>query len=166
MAATAIAFATSANAGHPRSGSAARERLGVLTLAAFLGLTYSGAIMNVFVATWHPIGDEVAAAAAAIPEGVELVSIGPINRVFLYYYGRPIRMLPADAGIGRGPRQWTWFCMNGGADMPRVDSPYEKLGTISMETPYTDHPRHTVIIGRRLNDATAERWVGSTDRPM
>lgn len=158
-AATAIAFACS-------RATAVRERLGVLTLAAFLGLTYSGAIMNVFVATWHPIGDEVAAATTEIPQGAELVSIGTVNRVFLYYYGRPIRPLPADAGVGGGPRTWTWFCMNGGEDMPRVDTPYEKLATISMETAYTDHPRHTVIIGRRLNDATAEQSFGRAGRPM
>ena len=56
----------------PVEGWLAQERLGVLALAAFLGLTYSGAIINVFVATWHPIGDEVAAATVGIPEGVEL----------------------------------------------------------------------------------------------
>jgi 4-amino-4-deoxy-L-arabinose transferase-like glycosyltransferase len=159
VAATAIAFVTSRS-------TTGRDRLGVLALAAFLGLTYSGAIINVFVATWHPIGDEVAAATAEIPQGVELVSIGPVNRVFLYYYGRPIRLLPPDAGSGRGPREWTWFCMNGGADMPRFDAPYEKVGTISMESAYSDDPRHTVVVGRRLSDDTAKQSLGAADRRM
>ena len=56
--------------------------------------------------------------------------------------------------------------MNGGADTPPFDTPYEKIGTISMESAYTDDPRHTVVIGRRLNDATAEHSVESAGRPM
>ncbi len=158
-AATAIAFSTSATV------SAGAERLGVLTLAAFLGLTYSGAIINVFVSTWHPIGAEVAAATTAIPKG-ELVSIGPVNHMFLYYYGRPIRLLSGNAAVAGQHPGWTWFCMNGGADMPRIDLPYEKLGTISMETAYSDNPRHTVIIGRLLNNDTAERSIEVAGRPM
>ncbi len=144
---------------------AARERLGILTLAAFLGLAYRGAIVNSFIATWHPIGSEIAAATAGMPEGVEMVSVGPVDDVFLYYYGRPIRQLPAGAGIGREERRWTWFCMNG-PESPRFDPPFEALGTISMETAYVDHPRRTVVIGRRMSDATAGRSIKSPERPM
>ena len=35
-----------------------RQSLGSLTIAGLLGLTYAGAIVNIFVATWHPIADE------------------------------------------------------------------------------------------------------------
>ena len=122
----------------------------VLTLAAFLGLTYSGAVMNIFVATRHPIDAEIAAVTARVPDGVELVSIGPVDDVFLYYYGRPIRQLPDAEGIGRGERPWRWFCMGNGPNMPQFDLPYEPLGTISVEPAYSDHPHDVVIIGRRL----------------
>ena len=148
-AATAIVLWTSARS------SPATERLGILTLAAFLGLTYCGAVVNTFIATRHPIADEVAAMAARLPEGVELVSIGPVDDVFLYYYGRPIRQLPAAEGIGRKDRAWTWFCMGNGPNLPRFDPSYEPIGKISVEPAYNDHPENVVIIGRRIDDATA-----------
>jgi 4-amino-4-deoxy-L-arabinose transferase-like glycosyltransferase len=142
----------------------ALERLGILILAAFLGLTYRGAVVNTFIATWHPIGTEIADATAGMPEGVELVSIGPVDHPFLYFYGRPIRQLSAGAGVGCQEHPWTWFCMNG-PESPRFDPPYEKVATISMESGNTDNPRRTVIIGRRLSQPTAQQLLGSAARP-
>jgi hypothetical protein len=130
--------------------SPARDRLGVLTLTALLGLTSSGAIVNIQVARQHPIDDEIATAASRIPQGEELVSIGPVDDVFLYYYGRPIRRLPADAGRGRGKRPWTWFCMGCGPKMPQFDLPYEQIGRISMKPAHTDDSSEVVIIGRLI----------------
>ena len=71
-----------------------------MTVGGLLGLSYIGAIVNIFVATRHPIGDEIAAVAAHLPDDVQLVSIGPVDDVFLYYYGKPIKQLPASEGIG------------------------------------------------------------------
>ncbi len=155
---TTIAFWSS------RRYSPVGERLGVLALAGFLGLTYCGAIVNIFVASWHPIDAEVAALAARIPADVELVSIGPVDDVFLYYYGRPIRRLPASEGLGRQERPWTWFCMGCGPTLPKFDPSYERLGTIALETAYSDHPHDVVIIGRRLSDATAGQPGGGSIR--
>ena len=132
-----------------------RQRLGSLTIAALLGLSYIGVIINIFVATWHPIGDEIAAVAAHLPGDVRLVSIGPVDDVFLYYYGKPITRLPASEGRSRQEPAWTYFCMGCGPNMPAFDMPYEKLGVISVETPYNDHPHDVVIIGRRLPQAAA-----------
>jgi 4-amino-4-deoxy-L-arabinose transferase-like glycosyltransferase len=155
VAVTAIAFWNS------RGVEVVREQAGVLTLAVFLGLTYMGAVMNIFVATRHPIDAEVAAMITRLPKDVELVSIGPVDDVFLYYYGRPIRRLPAAEGIGHKERRWTWFCMGCGPKMPTFDPPYEQIDKISVETAYCDNPHDVVIIGRRLSDTTAEKPAGS-----
>ena len=128
-----------------------------MAVAGLLGLAYSGAIINIFVATRHPIAAEVATVAARVPEGVELVSIGPVDDVFLYYYGKPIRQLPAAEGVGHQARAWTYFCMGCGSYLPEVDMPYEKLGAVSVEAAYSDQPHDVVIIGRRLPEATAAR---------
>jgi 4-amino-4-deoxy-L-arabinose transferase-like glycosyltransferase len=133
------------------------QRLATLAVAGLLGLAYSGAIINIFVATRHPIAAEVATVAARVPEGVELVSIGPVDDVFLYYYGKPIRQLPAAEGVGHQARAWTYFCMGCGSYLPEVDMPYEKLGAVSVEAAYSDQPHDVVIIGRRLPEATAAR---------
>ncbi len=134
-----------------------RLALGALTVGGMLGLTYTGAIVNIFVATRHPIAAETAAVAARVPEGVQLVSIGPVDDVFLYYYGKPIKRLPASEGIGHKQPTWTYFCMGCGPNMPAFDMPYEKLGVVSVEAAYSDHPHDVVIIGRRLPEAMAAR---------
>ena len=149
LAAMATAFWTSAR---PEPW---RQRLGALTVAAFLGLTYIGVIVNIFVATRHPIDAEIAAVAAGLPDGVELVSIGPVDDVFLYYYGKPIKQLPASAGLGHKEPPWTYFCMGCGPNMPAFDMPYEKLGRVSVEAAYCENPHDIVIVGRRLPEATA-----------
>jgi len=138
-----------------------RQRLGTLAVAGLLGLSYLGAIVNIFVATRHPIDAEIAAVAAHVPDDVELVSIGPVDDVFLYYYGKPIKRLATSEGIGRKERAWTYFCMGCGSNMPEFDMPYETLGVISVESAYSDHPQDVVILGRRLPEATAAGSSGS-----
>ena len=132
-----------------------RQRIGTLTIGALLGLGYIGAIVNVFVATRHPIAAEIAAIAAQhFPDDVQLVSIGPVDNTFLYYYGKPIKQLSETAGIGPKEPPWTYFCMGCGSNMPAFDMPYEKLGVVSCEAAYSDHPKAVVIIGRRLPKTT------------
>jgi 4-amino-4-deoxy-L-arabinose transferase-like glycosyltransferase len=132
-----------------------RQRLGTLTVGGLLGLSYIGVIVNIFVATRHPIDAEIAAVATHLPGDVELVSIGPVDDVFLYYYGKPIKQLPATDGIGNKTPPWTYFCMGCGPTIPPFEMPYEKLGVVSVEAAYSDHPHDVVIIGRRLNEATS-----------
>jgi hypothetical protein len=148
LAAMATAFWASARP------EAWRQRLGTLAVAAFLGLSYVGVIINIFVAGRHPIDAEIAAVAAHMPKDVKLVSIGPVDPTFLYYYGKPIRQLPATEGTGHKERPWTYFCMGCGSRMPAFDRPYEKLGVVSVQAVYSDNPRSVVIIGRRLPETT------------
>jgi 4-amino-4-deoxy-L-arabinose transferase-like glycosyltransferase len=157
----AIVFALAALAAMATSFWAAarpearRQRLGTLAVGGLLGLGYIGVIVNIFVATRHPIGDETAAVAARLPDDVQLVSIGPVDDVFLYYYGKPIKRLPASEGTGHKAPSWTYFCMGCGPNMPAFDMPYETLGVVSVEAGYSDHPHDVVIVGRRLPEATA-----------
>jgi 4-amino-4-deoxy-L-arabinose transferase-like glycosyltransferase len=140
---------------------ASRQQLGALAIAALLGLSYIGAIGNIFVATRRPIDAEIAPVAAQIPDNVDLVSIGPVDDVFLYYYGKPIRQVPASDGLGHKEPAWTYFCMGCGPNLPAFDLPYEKLGVVSVEAAYSDHPHDVVIVGRRLTEATtAQRSEG------
>ena len=138
-----------------------RQRLGTLTVAALLGLSYIGVVVNIFVATRHPIADEIAAVTASFPNDVQLVSIGPVDDVFLYWYGKPIKQLPASEGLGHKEPPWTYFCMGDGPNMPAFDMPYEKLGVVSMEQAYSENPHEVVIIGRRLPEATAAETKNS-----
>lgn len=86
-----------------------------------------------------------------------MVSIGPVDDVFLYYYGKPIKLLPESEGTSRKDPSWTYFCMGSGSDMPAFDLPYEKLGVVSVEAAYSDHPRNVVILGRLRTEVAAAR---------
>ena len=44
--------------------------------AALLGLSYMGVIINIFVATWHPIGAEIARELTRRGHGVTLAATG------------------------------------------------------------------------------------------
>jgi 4-amino-4-deoxy-L-arabinose transferase-like glycosyltransferase len=160
--AAAAAMATAFRAA--RRPDAVRQRLGVLTVGALLSLSYIGVIMNIFVATRHPIAAEIAAVTDRLPADLQLVSIGPVDDVFLYYYGKPIRQLPASAGLTHNEPAWTYFCMGCGPNMPAFDLPYEKLGVISVEPAYSEHPHDVVVIGRRLAEATASKSESSLQR--
>ena len=132
-----------------------------MTVGGLLGLSYIGAIVNIFVATRHPIGDEIAAVAARLPNDVQLVSIGPVDDVScIITASRSSGFRRARASAARQPA-WTYFCMGCGPNMPAFDMPYEKLGVISVEAAYSDNPHDVVIIGRRLPDATAAEENGS-----
>ena len=89
--------------GRGPTGTAAAT-VGALTVAAFLGLTYIGVIINIFVATWHPHRCGGRCDCSPLPENVELVSIGPVDDVFLYNYGRPISSLRRARGSATGTR--------------------------------------------------------------
>jgi 4-amino-4-deoxy-L-arabinose transferase-like glycosyltransferase len=135
---------------------ASRQRAGALVVGGLLGLSYIGVIVNIFVATRHPIDADIAAVATRLPADVQLVSIGPVDDVFLYFYGKPIRQLPAAEGVRCGEPTWTYFCMGCGPNMPAFDLPYEKLGVVSVEAAYSDNPHDVVIIGRRLETMASE----------
>jgi 4-amino-4-deoxy-L-arabinose transferase-like glycosyltransferase len=141
---------------------AGRTRLGTLAVASLLSLSYIGLIINIFAATWHHIDADIA--AVNLPADVHMVSIGRVDDVFLYYYAKPIEQLPLSAGLGHDEPSWTYFCMGTGPDIPPFDKPYEKLGVISVEAPYSEHPHDVVIIGRRLPETTAAEGQTSVQR--
>ena len=70
--------------------------------------------------------------------------------------------------LGHKEPPWTYFCMGCGPNMPAFDMPYEKLGVVSVEAAYSDHPHDVVILGRRLPAGTMYPWLTADgpDRSM
>jgi hypothetical protein len=104
---------------------------------------------------------------AQLPSDVHLVSIGPVDDIFMYYYANPIERLPADkAAEGQGGNaaesEWEYFCMGCGPNMPEVKFDYEKLAEVSVDAGYVDHPHDKVIVGRRRPTNVARRNMDST----
>ena len=138
-----------------------RQRLGTLTVGAFVGPELHRRDHQHLRRHAAPHRRRDRRGRGGVPDGVQLVSIGPVDDVFLYYYGKPIKRLPASEGLGHKQPPWTYFCMGCGPNMPAFDMPYEKLGVISTEAAYSDHPHDIVIVGRRLSESTAEETKSS-----
>ncbi|MGA2034627.1 MAG: glycosyltransferase family 39 protein [Thermoguttaceae bacterium] len=127
-------------------------RVGILGVATFLGLAWSGAVLNVLVATRQPMGTDIAAVKQRLPEGTRMVSLGPVDDRFLYYYGEPIRQLPAAAVAQEPPTDWSYFCMGPvTTPQPACDFAYETVGVVSNNAMRTEHPTEFILIGRRLS---------------
>jgi hypothetical protein len=139
-----------------------RFMAGALAIAVFLGMTETGVLMNVFAELRQPIGESIAKLNAKLPRDVHLVSIGPVDDIFIYYYAKPIKRLPQEVGAADGTQPWEYFCMGCGPNMPKVNFEYEKLAEVSVEAGYDDHPHDKVIVGRRLPSNVAQRTTDTT----
>ena len=139
-----------------------RFMAGALSIAIFLGMTETGVLMNVFADLRQPIGESIARLNTKLPPDVHLVSIGPVDDIFIYYYAKPITRLPQDVGTKECEQPWEYFCMGCGPNLPKVTFDYEKLAEVSVEAGYNDHPHDKVIVGRRLPRNIAQRTTDTT----
>jgi hypothetical protein len=154
LAAAALGWLVWWSAARPRPF---RHRLGILSVTAFLGLSWSGVMLNVFVAVREPIDKSIAELKQRLPEGARLVSIGPVDARFLFYYGETVRQVPSPHGDASSNAEWTYFCIGDGSSRPQCDFPHEQVAVISCHQNHVPHPSGVLIIGRRLPPPLAER---------
>jgi len=133
------------------SGSQLRWRAGILALAGFLGLTYSGVMINMYVNASVDTEVAVARLKRQLPKGHRLVSLGLVHHLFAYYYRDPITPIawPSD---GRELNvKGTYFCFNR-FPSTEVTIPFawEEAATVSVARYRSQRARSIVVIGRRL----------------
>lgn len=135
---------------------ASRSAVGVLAVAAFLGFTWTGAIVN-----WKASTSEDAAAAVArfkerLPAGVRLASLGLSHHLFTYYYGETIPVMPWPESLAAVPDSLTYFCFDPnrqkGLSLP---FPWEQVGVFSCDRNRQREPIQRVIVGRRVATGSA-----------
>ncbi len=136
-----------------------RPLVGVLTIAAFLGLTYMGVVFNTFVATRVYMDDEVAALKQQMGPDAQLVSLGLVTHTFIYYYGEPVRLLPPPSVDSTANADWTYFCVDHERMLADCKFPYEVIARIKADSNASPvNPKTIVTIARRLpGDAVASR---------
>jgi len=136
--------------------TSARAMVGVLSLAAFLGLSSAGVVANGLIRVSQPTAASVAELKQKLPPGVRLVSLGPIDHLFAYYYGEPIPMIARPGPGEELPEDVDFF--SSGNDVARpaeVNSPWERIAVISCERRQKAQPRRVVVVGRRLPTAAS-----------
>jgi 4-amino-4-deoxy-L-arabinose transferase-like glycosyltransferase len=131
----------------------AQARIGVLSMAIFLGLTSTGVRTNVLTRTREPTAEAVADLRQQLGPDARLVSLGPIHHLFTYYYGDPIPMLPYPIPRGEIPAVGEYFCFsNRDPAVVEVPFPWQKVTEISCERRHKAHPHMAVTVGCRLPD--------------
>lgn len=127
-----------------------RRAVGFLALAGFLALGYTGVVMNAILRvsnfTTEP---DVAALKRQLPAHARLVSLGPADPLFTYYYRDPIRAVPWPERADDLPDGVEYFCFARVADAPRwPDFPFQEVAEINCDRALASRGRLT-IVGRR-----------------
>ena len=128
-------------------------RLSVLMIAAFIGLSFTGARTNQYVRYKVDIQSAVDAAKKQLPPDAKLVSLGYLHPVFAYYFARPIPLKlwpkhPADVTLNT-----EYFCFS--ADLhPDAKLPFAwtKIASVRCDRGSLTPSSRSVIIGHRLDD--------------
>jgi hypothetical protein len=138
----------------------AKARTGVLAVAAFLGLTYTGVAINALIASSENAPAAVAALKRQIPEGEPLVSLGPLHHLFTYCYETPIEIRPLPTTASQVDADLRYFCFMqvDGNGPPPLPFAWKPLAVISCDRNRRDDPRAKVVVARRVERAaTAAR---------
>jgi 4-amino-4-deoxy-L-arabinose transferase-like glycosyltransferase len=91
-------------AGTPRMRTAA-----VASIALFVGMAYTGVMINVHAARWHDPTAAVASLKERVPVPESLVSLGPIEHRFAYFYKAPIPEVAWPLTVGDLPEDVEYF---------------------------------------------------------
>ncbi len=107
----AISLTTSAMAiWSVRQHSQRSVQLAVIVLSVFLGLSYTGVVINAKARRAYDMSDAVAALKLRLPQPTRLVSFGPINHRFAYFYESLIEELLWPVQPGDVPSEVVYFC--------------------------------------------------------
>jgi 4-amino-4-deoxy-L-arabinose transferase-like glycosyltransferase len=82
----------------------------VMTIGAFVGLAYTGVVINVNVARWNNPKFAIDQLKAELPPHTQLVSFTPVEHRFAYYYETPIAELEWPLSVRDVPHDVEYFC--------------------------------------------------------
>jgi len=124
----------------------------MLVCATFVGLIYTGPIININRRNLQDVAGAVGRVRARLPANAHLVSFGIVSHKFRHYYGRPIRVVPWSRAAKSLPENVEYFCFDGPASAARhLPWPWEKIGEVPLDRYRQSRSTgHVVTVGRRL----------------
>jgi 4-amino-4-deoxy-L-arabinose transferase-like glycosyltransferase len=134
-----------------------RAMIGLVTLCCLLGITYTGAVLNLRIRASNDAAPAVADVKQLIPAGEQLVSFGRIDHLFAYLYEQPIVYHDVPKSSDEVATDFHYFCVDkewfGDQELPFA---WEAVATVALDRNHSDKTRRHVIVGRRV-DAMAEQ---------
>ncbi len=134
-----------------------------LTVAAFLGVCYVGPVMTSQQQRTGNLPEATAALRDRLPSDAHLQSFGHIHHVFLYYFGRPVELLPVPKSETDLTADVDYFLINGeGHERPELPFAWEEVAVVSIDRNKRPVPKETVVIGRRVRNSSLSQ-LGTLD---
>ena len=132
-------------------------RTALVAMAAFTGLTYTGAVINAQIKTSEDAAGAVARIRQQLPPGAELISFDITSHVFTFHLGERVRHVPWPKTADEVPPEVEYFCFDVyDGEMPELPIAWEQLGRISCERNRTKTPDWEVVVGRRIPGGAGE----------
>ncbi len=124
-----------------------------LTVAAFLGVCYVGPVITSQAQRSGDLPSTTAALRERLPPNAHLQSFGHIHHVFLYYFGRPVDLLPKAISDTQLADDVDYFLINGeGWERPELPFEWDEIAIVSIDRNKRPVPKETVVIGRRVRN--------------
>lgn len=138
-----------------RAGRTLRQcQAGVLAIAAFVGLTYSGVVINARMNTSQDVAGAVARLKAELEDrmapGQRLVSFGRAHHLFAYHYRDPIERHDWPRAPGDVREDVVYFCFVSHHQPGPLPFEWETVAVVSCDRNRHPEPQCKVIIGRRI----------------
>lgn len=124
-----------------------------LTVAGFLGVCYIGPVITSQSQRSGDLPSTTAELRERLPPDARLQSFGHIHHVFLYYFGRPVDLLPKPTTETAVADDVDYFLINGeGWERPELPFEWDEIAIVSIDRNKRPVPKETVVIGRRMRN--------------
>lgn len=126
---------------------------GILASAGFAAVLWNGPVVEWKIAMSEQATPAVVAEVRGrLPPEAELVSIGPTDHLFAFYYRKPIRLVRWEQ-IGHDDFEYFCYSTQFSESPPLKELPFkfEVLSVVSCERQKLENPQRVVIVARRVN---------------
>jgi 4-amino-4-deoxy-L-arabinose transferase-like glycosyltransferase len=134
---------------------APRPQIAVLTVAAFAGLAYAGAIVNSRVHGSNDLTPAIVHLKEQLGDPGQIVSLDRVYHRFAYEYGTPIRQIAWPTTAAELPSQFDYFCFDERPGDPalkqalgRLPFEWDVVARFGCDPVRRDVPQRSVVVGR------------------
>jgi 4-amino-4-deoxy-L-arabinose transferase-like glycosyltransferase len=157
-----------------------RVCVAIAALALFSGLFRVGLVTNIECVRNNPLEERVLAVKSGLSEPGRLVSFGPVDHRFVYFYREPIEEIPWPVAAEQVPEHVEYFCMNRfPSDTPEFRSDgrgrtsrtvpgtlpvqWEQVAEVPVNRRYKPGPQLVVVVGKIVRDVASDSSLESRD---
>lgn len=127
---------------------------GAVLMAAFLGMSYVGPVINDQYARSEHLPEAIAELQEQLPAGERLVSFDHVHHVFLHYFDETVQLLDPPEDLNDVPADINYFCVHVvGSEQPQLPFDWEPVAQLSVDRNHHEVPAESVIVARLVRPA-------------